>query len=229
MQGKVYLGLKMIKGLTRQTGHILAGLREHYTCLQDMKQLIAQISPTRIDLLIEVGALRALDPNRYRLFFERLLQSGARRHLQIAIFEADPYLHKPDIPDDPRSLSRAHLRLLGFTIDSPFMLFDPLPQRTLKSALSNKIGAAVTILAYYILEKPVTTEHGAHMCFATWYDQDLSFFDSVHFPGVLTRYPLSGQGLYQVEGRIAFEHGYPLLIVQTCRPQQFISDLEVAS
>jgi hypothetical protein len=119
--------------------------------------------------------------------------------------------------------------LLGFTIGSPFLLFDPFPPLTLQAALTKKISTTTTILAYYILEKPVTTDHGAHMCFVTWYDQDLMFFDSVHFPKVLSRYPLAGKGLYQVEGRIEIEHGYPLMIVQSCRPLQLLNNLEMAS
>src|SRR5690606_19725538 len=102
------------------------------------------------------------------------------------------------------------LKLLGFPIRNPFVLFreERLPH-ILQKEMLHYSGCRVRMYGYYVIDKPVTTEGGQHMGFATWIDEELSFFDTVHFPGVYAAFSLRGRGYYRIEGTVVVEHGYP--------------------
>ena len=51
------------------------------------------------------------------------------------------------------------------------------------------------------------------MHFATFLDYEGQFFDSVHFPDSLKRYPFQGYGIYLMKGKIVEEFGYTTLEV----------------
>ena len=47
------------------------------------------------------------------------------------------------------------------------------------------------------------------MKFGTFIDAQGNFFDTVHFPPSLTRYPLYGAGIYLIRGRVVLDFSCP--------------------
>jgi len=69
------------------------------------------------------------------------------------------------------------------------------------------VGDLVTI-------KYVRTVKKERMFFATFLDPSGEFFDTVHFPGTLKRYPFKGPGIYLILGKVVTEFGFPSLEVE---------------
>ena len=40
------------------------------------------------------------------------------------------------------------------------------------------------------------------MNFGTWLDREGQFFDTVHFPQALEKYPFKGSGVYEIQGKV---------------------------
>lgn len=224
-RGKVYLGLKLVKGITRQTGEAIVTLRKEHWPLSPLPHLIDHIDPSQLDLLIEIGALRSLDTNHFRLLFERRLYSYHNNDAQLKLFHSGRFDYQPDKIFDKKRQALSQMRLLDFTLESPYLLFD-IPGRGRRRCTAFESGQRVEIIGYYVMTKPVTTERGDHMCFVTWYDLQLDFFDTVHFAPALKQYPLQGKGIYLIEGLVESDHNYSQIIVSRSRPIQLLDDLQ---
>ncbi len=226
---KVFLGFNLIKGLHLQTGQEILNLRSRYQSITRLSQVISEIKPGQLDLLIEVGAFRSLGQTRSSLLFERVLMGKDGHYRQLGLFSEKVYQHRGDLPDNQMTQSLAELRLLGFTLANPFtLLHQQETTHILQREMLHYLGWQVRMVGYYIIEKPVTTEGGHHMCFVTWMDAELEFFDSVHFPGVLAAFPIRGSGFYVLEGKVLSEHGYPSLMVSSCEPLLLLKQLDQA-
>lgn len=68
----------------------------------------------------------------------------------------------------------------------------------------------------FVCDKHVTTKTRQHMKFGTFFDREGDFFDTVHFPQSLAKYPLQGNGLYLLEGKVTVDFGCPALEVTKC-------------
>jgi len=68
----------------------------------------------------------------------------------------------------------------------------------------------------FVCEKFVKTKRGDLMKFGTFLDHDGRFFDTVHFPQSLAKFPLRGAGLYLIEGKVILEYGCPSIEVIRC-------------
>lgn len=77
-------------------------------------------------------------------------------------------------------------------------------------------GQVVRLVGDFVTDKHVQTRHGAVMKFGTFFDEQGNFFDTVHFPQTLAKYPLRGAGLYLVEGKVVLDFGCPAIEVIRC-------------
>ena len=213
-KGVVFLGLNLIKGLSKRTGHAILSLRQQMNIV-DLDMLMAVVAPKQLQLLIDIGACRTLDPSQELLTFRALSSPTRHSHVQLKLFQQSEYQHQIDPPLSPAM--RKHLReqeLLGFTMATPFCLLHKKPSSiVLQRDMTKHDRKTVRMFGFYVIEKPVTTESGSHMCFITWIDEEHQYFDSVHFARSLELYPMQGKGFYLLEGRIEVDLGYPSMIV----------------
>jgi DNA polymerase-3 subunit alpha len=63
------------------------------------------------------------------------------------------------------------------------------------------------ICGYLVAVKPTRTLKGQEMYFGTWIDCRGMFFDTVHFPPSIRRFPFRGRGVYQLRGRVSEDFG----------------------
>ena len=75
-------------------------------------------------------------------------------------------------------------------------------------------GETVRMVGNLVHIKNVRTTRKEWMHFGTFLDAEGVFFDTVHFPFSLKKYPFRGYGLYLVLGKIEREFGYPTLTVE---------------
>ena len=116
----------------------------------------------------------------------------------------------PSLEDDPFEVAIDQRELLGFTLVNPFELIetDGIPESAIRGRqLSKLLGKSVYIEGRLVTVKPTKTVGGKEMNFGTWLDRDGYFFDSVHFPPVVARYPFKGRGIYRLWGVVIEDFG----------------------
>lgn len=77
------------------------------------------------------------------------------------------------------------------------------------------VPVSVRMLGDFVTDK-TGSKHGDYMKFGTFLDVNGDFFDTVHFSKSLKTYPLRGNGIYLIEGKIALEFGCPAIEVHKC-------------
>jgi DNA polymerase-3 subunit alpha len=75
-------------------------------------------------------------------------------------------------------------------------------------------GKKVRMLGLLVTIKYVRTVKKEWMHFGTFIDARGQFFDTVHFPQAVNKYPFRGEGVYLIMGKIVEEFGFPSLEVE---------------
>jgi DNA polymerase-3 subunit alpha len=99
---------------------------------------------------------------------------------------------------------------LGFSLCSPFDLVAPqdIPNSEVRAKhFKRMLNESIFIEGYLVTVKPTRTIGGKEMNFGTWIDRDGYFFDSIHFPQIVSRYPFKGRGVYRIWGQITVDFG----------------------
>ena len=86
-------------------------------------------------------------------------------------------------------------------------------------------GGSFQLHAYFVCDKVVPTIKGDRMSFGCWLTECGQYFDSVHFPDVYQRYPLRGNGIYRLQGRVTREFDFPVLEVRELERLPYLKDL----
>lgn len=108
------------------------------------------------------------------------------------------------------------MELLGFSVSLPE--FDLLKTSfrggvTAKELIKHT-GKKIRMLGNYITLKNVRTVKNETMNFGTFTDLHGDFFDTVHFPPSLKKYPFKGRGVYLILGKVVEEFGFPSIEVE---------------
>jgi DNA polymerase-3 subunit alpha len=90
--------------------------------------------------------------------------------------------------------------------------------------LSRHLGSTVKMLGLLVTIKYVRTIKGEIMHFATFFDAEGEYFDTVHFPDVSKAYPFRGRGIYLIRGKVVEEFGFYSLEVEKMAKLPFQSD-----
>jgi len=80
--------------------------------------------------------------------------------------------------------------------------------------MSASVGKKVRMLGRLATLKYVPTARGEIMQFGTFTDYEGEFFDTVHFPDSLQKYPFRGNGIYLILGKVVEESGFCSLEVE---------------
>ena len=215
----VILGFVHVKSLRKTSVKAIAKARlsgGRFANFEDAVQRI-RLTLSQWEILIRVGALdftglprailhrRAISQHNRQDKTPRLFDS--LETTEIGRYDPPPY-HQRSIDE---------VDLLGFSIKSPFdwQASTAGAQTILAGEMGKHAGEIVAMLGYFVIKKPVTTIGGMHMCFGTFYDPAFDFFDTVHFPNVLHRFPLQKKGVYLIQGRVLLDNGFPTLEVMT--------------
>ncbi len=217
---KLILGWKHVKGFRRNAYASLENTRRTGGLFGDLTDLVERLSLSRAQMLIavRVGGARFTGCSKRDVLLRWLSHKpGGDRQLCMPwsgrINTWMPPHGKEILEQQPLD----ELELLGFTLSDPFHLLEGPVYGIRARELSSMAGKSVQITGYFVIRKPVTTENNRHMCFATWIDQDGEYFDSVHFPLELERFPFTGSGFYLLSGKVELDDGYPLLEIKQMR------------
>jgi DNA polymerase III alpha subunit len=217
----IYLGWQHIKGLETTLAIAITLEREHNGPYRHLQDFIERTAPglEQTLLLIRTGAFRFCRKTKKQLMWEAhfLLSGQPRRQPVPAFFETEErQFELPSLHDDQLEDAYDEMELLGFpvTISSFDMLKTSYRGNALANQLNVKVGQKVRILGDLVTIKYVHTVKKDWMHFGCFLDEKGEFFDTVHFPQSLHKYPFTGQGVYLIEGKVVEEFGFPSVEVE---------------
>jgi DNA-directed DNA polymerase III PolC len=214
---EVHVGLGHIQSMSHETINIIIENRNEngvYKSLQDFIIRTA-ISGEQLNTLIKINAFRFTKIQKKELLWQaNFIHAQFKPKLKQAtqLFEHDK-TQELDLASLPNLETSSHqdridqLTILGFTLESPFLLINQNFEGYLPaSEMQLNLGKTVVMLGYYITQKNIRTMKGERMYFGTFIDKDNNWIDTVHFPNAQFA-PLQGRGFYKLTGKIIQEFG----------------------
>lgn len=220
---ELYLGFDGILNLEVQTANQIVSERETNGAYSGLENFAIRsgCGLEQLILLIRCGVFRAFNPNKKELLWEAqlLLNGKVRTNPSPALFELNskkivlPKLETSVIED-----LYDEIELMGFPVSAS--LFDLAKSDYRGDAQAADMilfkGKIIRMVGEFVCRKKVRTKNGELMIFGTFFDKNGDFFDSIHFPSPLKKYPVRGDGLYLLEGKVVVEFGFPSLEVIRC-------------
>lgn len=179
-------------------------------------------------VLIRCGAFRFTGMGKKALLWEaHLLCNNRADNGKPFLFEQP--MRKPVLPQLDSSLVEDiydEIELMGFPVSASN--FDLVKSDYRGTAKANDLlrleGETVRIVADFVCDKYVRTKNGQTMKFGTFFDEEGNFIDTVHFPPQLRQYPLQGDGVYLIQGRVVHDFGCSAIEVEKCARMPLKSD-----
>ncbi|MGB6094533.1 MAG: DNA polymerase III subunit alpha [Moheibacter sp.] len=172
-------------------------------------------------LLIRCGAFREFNPNKKELLWEAHLLLNGRSGVvsSPALFETDSKkIVLPELETSVLEDLYDEIELIGFPVSTS--LFELAKSNYRGDAQAKDFigfrGKTIRMVGEFVTAKKTRTKNGQLMKFGTFFDAEGDFFDTVHFPASLKKYPLRGEGLYLLEGKVVVDFGFPSLEVSRC-------------
>ncbi len=212
---QVYIGFIHIKSLQNKLVEKILEERKangDYTGLTDFIERTA-VGLEQLNILIRIGAFRFTGKSKKTLLWEaNFLQKKATidaPEVQSMFNEPLAFgFELPKLDDHPIDDLYDQMEIMNFTITNPFALVDDDPAKYVPSKDMHKYsGKTISMLAYFIARKHVTTKNDDQMFFGTFVDSNLDWIDTVHFPDAAKRHPLHSSGFYKVKGKVAENFG----------------------
>jgi len=217
----VYTGFIHISNLESSVAKEIPSERKRnglYTGLENFIDRI-NLGLEQIILLIRIGSFRFTGKTKAQLLWEAHLY--LRRNKSNTNYNS--LFHTPaknfSLPRLEYSLiedAYDEIELLGFPVSMTYfdMLKTGFRGEVLARDLVNNVGKKVRMIGLLATIKFVKTVKREIMHFAAFLDADGEFFDTVHFPDSLRKYPFRGRGVYLIYGEITEEFDFPLVTVE---------------
>lgn len=219
----IYLGLDGILNLEAKLAARIVEERKQNGAYNSLENFIlrTQCSLEQLVLLIRVSAFRFLKIGKKELLWEAhlLLSKNNKPNQGQTLFQTE--VKKPTLPKLETSKVEDlydEIELLGFPVsDSLFGLAQSHYKGDYQAnELLKQTNKTIRMVGEFVTYKKVRTKNGQPMKFGTFFDSNGDFFDTVHFPVSLKKYPLRGDGLYLLEGKIISDFGCPTMEVSRC-------------
>ena len=170
-------------------------------------------------VLIRSGAFRFTGIGKKELLWEAHILMNGVKHDKDSNLLFESMTRKPVLPKLETSVLEDmydEIELIGFPVTGS--MFD-LAKTEFRGdipalSLAKYEGQTVRMVGDFVCDKYVQTKNGKVMKFGTFFDLDGNFFDTVHFPPSLAKWPLYGNGVYLVMGKVVLDFGYPAIEVE---------------
>jgi DNA-directed DNA polymerase III PolC len=229
---RIYLGLGLLASVEEKLIRRIVAERElngPYNSLFDLKER-TEPGLEQLKILIRAGALRFTGKNRKQLMWEAhwLVNSKKPEPATTKLFREQPKDYTlPALECSETEDAYEQMELLGFPLCSPFKLLPENcmpPNPILAKHLQHLSGKKICIAGYLVTIKPTRTTQGKEMNFGTWLDTEGHFFDSMHFPESLRKWPFKGRGIYRICGVVTDDFGVLSVDVVTMEKMAYVAD-----
>jgi DNA-directed DNA polymerase III PolC len=204
--------------------------------LEDFMQRV-DITPDQLDILIRINAFRFTGKNKYELMWEKNALLGAKHRLEPSLFSVNNStgdlfpsenfcMEEGLLEEGLYDQAFDEIELLGFPLCSPFNLLEIKACQPCVFARQLYLynNRQVRIRGYYVCQKNLRTVKNQVMSFGTWLDEEGYYFDTTHFPDALARTPFRGKGIYEIEGKVVQDFGFPTIEVTKMTKLPFVKD-----
>ncbi|HNQ13576.1 MAG TPA: DNA polymerase III subunit alpha, partial [Bacteroidia bacterium] len=223
IKGKdIHLGLVHIQNLEQNTAYKILQERERNGPYQSLEDLCdrAAVSLEQLILLIRLQALRFTGKSKQQILWDAHLLLNKQRSSNIdhpRLFKSEvKKFALPHLENNPIEYAYDEIELLGFPVS--LSRFDLLQSKQRGDIMANNMlqhkGQKVRMMGELVTRKYVTTVKKQLMNFGTFLDFEGNFFDSIHFPDALEKYPFQGSGVYLLYGMISEEFDFPSIEVE---------------
>jgi DNA-directed DNA polymerase III PolC len=212
---EVYVGLGHIQGLEDTLILRIESERQRTGPFVSLHDFIERTDAgmEQLNILIRLGALRFVGKNKKELLWQaNFLRKKTPQQIPLAVDslfkEAPETITLPELYQHPLDDALDELELLGFSLCNPFdYVDDDMGRYPNATCLKANVGKELTLLGYLITQKQISTLDGKRMFFGTFVDHEGNWLDTVHFPEMAYKYPLSGRGFYRCTGVVLEEFG----------------------
>jgi len=219
----IYLGYDCLLNFEEGLGHQIPWERQRNGVFTTLENFILRMSAglEQVVVLIRCGAFRFTGMGKKELLWEAHLLLNGHRQKQAALSLFENSMEKlvlPKLESSPLEDIYDELELIGFPVSAPMFDLAKSDYRGEAFVCDLKAfeGKTIRMVGDYIAEKTVKTRKGTYMKFGTFLDVNGDFFDTVHFPPSLKLYPLHGNGLYLILGKVVMDFGCPSIEVYKC-------------
>lgn len=228
----IYIGWVHIKGLEAETARRIVRQRETGGPYRDLEHFLERVDIGReqIELLIRIGAFRFTGRSKYDLMWEKNALLHAREKFDPTVPMFREHLRSfslPSLEEGRYDQAFDEFELLGFPLCSPFELLAGREQTNTGITVNDlpaHVGRVVQVTGYFVCYKKLYTVKQQLMAFGTWLDHQGEYFDTVHFPEALMKYPFRGRGIYRIEGKVVEEFDFPSLEVTRLERLPYVGD-----
>ena len=212
---ELYLGWIHIKNLEANIAEKIITGRNKNGAFNDLFDFLerVEISTEQLQILIKSGAFRFTNKSKKELMWEQLMNVKAEPQMKTKpLFrERRKVFVLPSLRTNKLEDAYDEMELLGFPVS--ISRFDMLKTRYRGNASAKELlsitGKIVRMVGELVVIKYVHTVKKQWMQFACFLDSKGDFFDTIHFPDSLKKYPFTGYGVYLIEGRVVEEFGFP--------------------
>lgn len=172
----------------------------------------------QVIVLVRCGAFRFTGTSKKELLWEAHILLNCAKYEKDSNLLFESMSRKPVLPKLDYSIIEDQydeIELIGFPVSGSMFDLARTEFRGDTSALELKHfeGQTVRMVGDFVCDKYVRTKNGKVMKFGTFLDVNGHFFDTVHFPPSLEKWPLNGNGIYLVMGKVVLDFGYPAIEV----------------
>src|SRR5690554_4276284 len=220
----IYLGFDCLLHVESKLAYRIPSEREENGLYTDIESFHKRTHAglEQIVLLIRSGAFSFLKKDKKTLLWEaHILLQKRRDSLQDVPMLFENTKIKMNLPKVETSLLEDlydEIELLGFPVSGSMFDFAKSDYRgeVVAGNLAEHVNQKVRVAAYLATWKTVRTKNHKIMKFGTFLDVHGDFIETVHFPQNLFRYPLRGNGLYLIEGKVVLDFDFPTIEVYRC-------------
>lgn len=227
----IYLGFVHIKGLERSVAEHVILERRNNGAFSDPDDFLSRtnISKEQMIILIRIGALHFSGITKAELLWKMYMyskSSSSPEEPQLFEHNEKKTYTLPEFKQHNVEDAYDEIEYLGFPVTLSY--FDLLKTKfrgqLQVSDLLENAGKRVRMVGRLVTIKYVRTVKKDIMNFATFIDSKGEFFDTVHFPDSLKRYPFRGDGVYLILGKIVEEFGYPSIEAEKMAKLEIVKD-----
>lgn len=239
----IYTGFIHIQNLETGIAQEIEAERNRNGLFKNLQDFVNRISvgKEQLQLLIRCGAFRFTGKRKQELLWESFMAGAGTtpKSNNFTLFdEPGKDFILPELEHSKLEDAYDEIELLGFPLTlSYFDMLDrnaaeqsptlpagnsrlstsdakPKISQILASEMLSCAGKRVQMLGSLVCIKYVSTVHKEIMHFGTFFDCTGNFFDTVHFPPVVKKYPFRGYGTYRLTGKVTEDFGFASLEIE---------------